>query len=306
MFKNKDKYNFLLKTNKKPVTFFISSMKIGLVICMVLLIILASIFVTVEYFSEIIYKVKLTRLKEDNYELVETIQSMETRLDSVNLQLTILFDKDRALRTYADIPEIDMDIRKLGIGGKLIHKTTKLDKFIPNDTLLISEISQKLGQIERDLELEKLSYREIYEAVKNHKELIQSTPSIWPVEGGYVSSNFGYRKDPWTKKTRYHEGLDINAPSGTAVYSTADGVVRTCYNSSGGYGKMVTIDHGYGFTTLYGHLRKYSVKPGQQVKRGDIIGQVGNTGRSTGTHLHYEVQKFGLNKNPKNYFFTRK
>ena len=301
MFKNKDKYNFLLKTNKKPVTFFISSMKIGLVICMVLLIILASIFVTVEYFSEIIYKVKLTRLKEDNYELVETIQSMETRLDSVNLQLTILFDKDRALRTYAD-----MDIRKLGIGGKLIHKTTKLDKFIPNDTLLISEISQKLGQIERDLELEKLSYREIYEAVKNHKELIQSTPSIWPVEGGYVSSNFGYRKDPWTKKTRYHEGLDINAPSGTAVYSTADGVVRTCYNSSGGYGKMVTIDHGYGFTTLYGHLRKYSVKPGQQVKRGDIIGQVGNTGRSTGTHLHYEVQKFGLNKNPKNYFFTRK
>ena len=228
---------------------------------------------------------------------------MENRLDSVNYHIDVLFEKDRALRSYADIPEIDQDIRKLGIGGKVIHKTTKLDKFIPNDTLLISNISRKLNQFERDIELEKLSFSEIYEAVKNHNDLILATPSIRPLDGGYISSNFGYRKDPFTQKMQYHDGLDISASRGTPVYATADGVVRNCYYNGGGYGKMITIDHGYGFTTVYAHLNKYIVKKGQQIKRGQKIGEVGNTGRSTGPHLHYEVQKFGVTKNPKNYFF---
>ncbi len=303
MFKNKEKFDFLLESNKKPITFFLSSKKIIIFITSFLLIIAFTVFITINYFSEFIYRTKLTRLKNDNFELVETIQSMENRLDTVNLQIKSLFNKDKALRTYADIPEIDQDIRKLGIGGKIIHKTTKLDKFIPNDTLLISNISRKLSQLERNLELEKLSYKEIYDAVKNNKELIESTPSIRPVVGGYISSNFGYRSDPFTKKTRYHDGLDISAQKGSPVFATADGVVGKCSSSRGGYGNLVTIDHGYGFSTRYAHLKKYFVKPGQQITRGQKIGEVGNTGRSTGTHLHYEVRKFGIPKNPKNYYF---
>ncbi|MBN2280844.1 MAG: M23 family metallopeptidase [Candidatus Marinimicrobia bacterium] len=229
---------------------------------------------------------------------------MQSRLDSVSIELAGLFEKDKALRTYADIPEIDQDIRKLGVGGKIIHKTTKLDKFIPNDTLLISDLSRKLGQIERDLNLEKISYKEIYDAVKNHKELIQSTPSIIPVEDGFISSYFGYRRDPFTQERRFHYGIDISAQRGTPVYTTADGVVSECSNSSIGFGKLITIDHGHGYTTYYGHLQKFHVKEGQQVKRGQIIGEVGNSGRSTGTHLHYEVRNFGVKKNPLKYFFT--
>jgi murein DD-endopeptidase MepM/ murein hydrolase activator NlpD len=160
-----------------------------------------------------------------------------------------------------------------------------------------------MSQFERDIELEKLSYEEIYEAVKNHNDLIQATPSIIPIEGGWISSNFGYRKDPFTHKTQYHDGIDISANRGTPVYAAADGVIRNCYYNGGGYGRMITIDHGFGFTTVYAHLNKYVVKKGQQVKRGQKIGEVGSTGRSTGPHLHYEVQKFGVPKNPKNYFF---
>jgi len=304
MIKNKEKFDFLLENNKKPITFFLSKRKIIVFFTSLFILIALTIFVTVEYFSEFIYKTKLSKLKEDNKELVGVIENMETRLDSVSFELEVLFDKDKALRTYADIPEIDQDIRKLGIGGKIIHKTTKLDKFIPDDNLLISDISRKLNQIERDLNLEKISYKEIYDAVKNHKELIESTPTIMPVEGGYISSYFGYRSDPFTQKRTFHHGIDISAQRGTPVYATADGVVHESTTRSIGFGRLITVDHGHGFTTYYGHLHKIHVKSGQQVKRGQIIGEVGSSGRSTGTHLHYEVRKYGVKKNPRKYFFT--
>ncbi len=303
MQKNKENFDFLLENNKKPVTFFLSGKKIFFFFASIIFLIGISVFITVEYFSEFIYKTKLTKLKNDNTELVGVIQNMETRLDSVNQELTELFEKDKALRTYADIPQIDKDIRKLGIGGKVIHKTTKLDKFIPNDSLMISDISRQLNQIERDIELEKLSYSEIYKTVRNHKSLLESTPSIRPIKGGYISSSFGYRPDPFTGKRRFHHGLDISANRGTPVYATAKGVVRNCFYN-GGYGRVIQIDHGNGYTTIYAHLNKYQVKAGQQVDRGEVIGEVGNTGRSTGPHLHYEIRKYQQKKNPTKYFFT--
>ena len=304
MQKQKEKFDFLLENNKKPVTFFLSPTKIIIFIASIILLILLSGFITVQYLSEYIYKTKLTKLKKDNTELVTVIQNMESRLDSVSQNLSVLFEKDKALRTYTDIPTIDKDIRQLGIGGKVIHKTTKLDKFIPNDTLLISDLSRKLGQIERDLELEKLSYTEIYDAIKNHKDLIQATPSIIPVDGGFITSDFGYRLDPFTSKRQFHYGLDISSQRGTPVYAAANGVVRECFYSSGGYGRIVKIDHGHGYTTVYAHLKRFNVKTGQSIKRGEKIGEVGSSGRSTGSHLHYEVRQFGVKKNPEKYFFA--
>lgn len=149
--------------------------------------------------------------------------------------------------------------------------------------------------------------REILEGIENRLTSVRSdlkrwnalaaaTPSIWPAHG-WLSSNVGARKDPITGDADYHQGLDISADHGSPVYATADGTVTQAH-SEGGYGNLITIDHGYGLQTRYGHLSRYQVKAGAKVKRGDIVGSVGSTGRSTGSHLHYEVRVNGRLLNP--------
>ena len=117
-----------------------------------------------------------------------------------------------------------------------------------------------------------------------------------------MASGFGYRTDPFTKKRRFHQGMDFTAPRGTPVYASGDGVIGRADNRAAGYGKHVRIDHGFGYVSLYAHLNKFNVKRRQKVKRGDIIGYVGSTGRSVGPHLHYEIFKDGKRVNPLNYY----
>jgi len=217
--------------------------------------------------------------------------------------LNVLLEKDQALRTYVDIPAIDKDVRKLGIGGKALIKASEFDKLIPDKDIRMSDLSNDLDRLARVLKLEKASYESIYDAFKHRSDQIQSTPSIRPVNTGYITDGFGYRRDPFNGKRRFHYGIDISSPSGTPVYATADGVVRSC-NSSVTYGKIVKLDHGFGYSTVYAHLSRILVKPGEVVKRGQKIAEVGCTGRSTAPHLHYEVQQFGIRKNPLDYFFT--
>jgi murein DD-endopeptidase MepM/ murein hydrolase activator NlpD len=132
--------------------------------------------------------------------------------------------------------------------------------------------------------------------VDKRNALAAATPSIWPAHG-WLSSNVGARKDPITGGADYHEGLDISADHGSPVFATADGTIKQAARE-GSYGNLVTIDHGYGLETRYGHLSRYHVKQGAKVKRGDVVGYVGSTGRSTGSHLHYEVRVNGRLLNP--------
>jgi murein DD-endopeptidase MepM/ murein hydrolase activator NlpD len=131
---------------------------------------------------------------------------------------------------------------------------------------------------------------------------VSSTPSIWPTKG-WLSSGFGYRISPFTGLREFHKGLDISNREGTKVIATADGVV-TFAGKNGLFGDMIKIDHGHGIMTRYGHLEKMLIKRGDVVKRGDVIGLMGNTGRSTGPHLHYEVFLNGLPVNPKKYILN--
>jgi murein DD-endopeptidase MepM/ murein hydrolase activator NlpD len=131
---------------------------------------------------------------------------------------------------------------------------------------------------------------------RDQKVLLASTPSVWPVRG-YLSTSFGNRLDPFTGQRDFHSGIDISTPLGTKISAPADGVVVTVAEK-GGYGKSIVIDHGYGMLTRYGHLDRYNVRPGQRVKRGEVIGFVGNTGRSTAAHLHYEVWVRDQAQNP--------
>lgn len=176
-----------------------------------------------------------------------------------------------------------------------------------NSEELTAGIAQKLSGIYNRIISQERSYKEIEKMVKNKERLLASTPAIQPLSNkdlDRVSSGFGYRIDPLYKTVKFHPGLDFTAPQGTPVYATADGIVRVAGNLGNGYGNHIIIDHGYAYNTLYGHLFRLKAKRGQSVKRGEVIGYVGNTGKSTGPHLHYEVIKGKKHLDPIYFFYN--
>ncbi|RKY52139.1 MAG: hypothetical protein DRP89_08135 [Candidatus Neomarinimicrobiota bacterium] len=297
------KFLLTLPNRKNFKTIFLTRKKLAWITISITALFFILLFISINYLSEIVYQSKLARIKKSNNRLVSTIYDLKSRMQLMESDLNVLLEKDQALRTYVDIPAIDKDVRKLGIGGKALIKASEFDKLIPDKDIRMSDLSNDLDRLARVLKLEKASYESIYDAFKHRSDQIQSTPSIRPVNTGYITDGFGYRRDPFNGKRRFHYGIDISSPSGTPVYATADGVVRSC-NSSVTYGKIVKLDHGFGYSTVYAHLSRILVKPGEVVKRGQKIAEVGCTGRSTAPHLHYEVQQFGIRKNPLDYFFT--
>lgn len=154
---------------------------------------------------------------------------------------------------------------------------------------------------------QEVSYKEIEGMVRNKEKLLASTPAIQPISNkdlNRLSSGFSYRIDPIYKTVKFHAGLDFTAPIGTPIYATADGIVRTAGNLGNGYGNHVVIAHGYQYSTLYGHMVRVKVRAGQTVKRGEVIGYVGSTGKSTGPHVHYEVMKAGRHLDPIYFFYN--
>jgi len=151
------------------------------------------------------------------------------------------------------------------------------------------------------------SFKEIEGMIRNKEKLLASTPAIQPISNkdlNRLSSGFSYRIDPIYKTVKFHPGLDFSAPQGTPIYATAQGVVRTAGNLGNGYGNHVIINHGYQYSTLYGHMYRIKVRVGQSVKRGEVIGYVGNSGKSTGSHLHYEVMKGKKHLDPIYFFYN--
>jgi murein DD-endopeptidase MepM/ murein hydrolase activator NlpD len=165
---------------------------------------------------------------------------------------------------------------------------------------------QRIDQLTRQLYVQSKSYDEVFEMAKNKADMLASIPAIIPVESGVqrLVSGFGYRIHPIYKTLRMHTGVDFLAPTGTPIYATGNGKVVEAERNNHGYGRMVVIDHGYGYQTLYAHLSQIRVRKGQEIKRGEIIGMVGNTGTSTAPHLHYEVIRLGRKVNPVDYFFN--
>lgn len=243
---------------------------------------------------------------------------MQREIDQYKLQFTILNDKlDRVESVIGDLRERDDNIyrvilesepipssvRKAGFGG--IDRYAKLEGY--KNTDIIKSTSRKLDLISSQLYVQSKSFDEVFELAKRKEELIASIPAIQPVANKdlrRIGSYFGYRTDPFYKVTKLHEGIDFTAPIGTEIYATGDGVIKTIEQSRGGYGNMILINHGFGYETLYAHMSKLNVKAGQKVKRGQIIGFVGNTGKSTSPHLHYEVRKNGTAIDPINFFFN--
>jgi murein DD-endopeptidase MepM/ murein hydrolase activator NlpD len=172
---------------------------------------------------------------------------------------------------------------------------------------LENSIVSTLKNLEKRMNFQDRSYNQINEFIKNKELLLASTPAIQPVSNTdlkRVASGFGYRIDPIYKTPRFHAGLDFTAPQGTPIYATANGVAKIAGNKGNGYGNHVVINHGYGYETLYGHMFRVNVKQGQKVSRGEVIGYVGSTGKSTGPHCHYEVHKNGQRIDPVYFFYN--
>ena len=281
-----------------------SNAKILALVTVSLIILGSFLLIGADYVSKVLYDKRLKEFKANYSSVVSNIDKIQSRLKELDQQILDIEEKDKAVRTYAGMPEVDKDIRKLGIGGVRLKKPNVLDNLAPAVSKEISQLHLDIEKLSRQVNFELVSYEKIYDRVKGDIDRIRHIPSIRPVSGGFLNSSFGYRQDPIDDIRRFHQGQDITVPTGTPIFSPADGVVKRAYYI-GGFGNHIKLKHTSGYSTTYAHLSKIFVRHGQKIKRGDIIGETGNTGRSTAPHLHYEVHYRGTPKNPLDYFFTQ-
>ena len=281
-----------------------SNAKILALVTVSLIILGSFLLIGADYVSKVLYDKRLKEFKANYSSVVSNIDKIQSRLKELDQQILDIEEKDKALRTYAGMPEVDKDIRKLGIGGVTLNKPNVLDNLAPAVSKEISQLHLDIEKLSRQVNFELVSYEKIYDRVKGDIDRIRHIPSIRPVSGGFLNSSFGYRQDPIDDIRRFHQGQDITVPTGTPIFAPADGVVKRAYYI-GGFGNHIKLKHSSGYSTTYAHLSKIFVRHGQKIKRGDIIGETGNTGRSTAPHLHYEVHYRGTPKNPLDYFFTQ-
>jgi murein DD-endopeptidase MepM/ murein hydrolase activator NlpD len=241
-------------------------------------------------------KLRLSRLEKENRYLTAKQDELNSVISDLKGQMAELIDKEKQVRMVFGLPEVDDQIRRLGVGGPVTDDPVKIGPGAQQANLAEIELDKLL----RQARFEKDNFEQIYSSLVDRKEILDHTPSIRP-SAGYLSCGFGMRIDPFTGKKQFHRGVDLAADIGTPVHATADGVVRSVRRDVG-LGKLIQIDHLHGYSTVYAHLSRISVKRGQHVQRGDVIGAVGNTGYSTGPHLHYEVRYQGRAKNPYKYF----
>ncbi|HAE13760.1 MAG: M23 family metallopeptidase [Chitinophagales bacterium] len=243
-------------------------------------------------------------LKKQIAEMEFEYELMTDKLDTMAIILNELqYRDDNIYRTIFEADPVSRNERLVGIGGsERFGRMSNLD-----NAELVKSTALKLELIKRRMVVQSKSYDELSDMVRDKEKLLAHTPAIQPVSNKdleRISSGFGYRIHPVYKFAKMHEGLDFTAPRGTDVFATADGVVETANISSRGYGNEIVINHGYGYKSRYAHLNGFAVKQGQKVKRGELIGYVGNTGLSTAPHLHYEVEKDGIKVNPINFFYN--
>ena len=236
----------------------------------------------------------------ENEVLRAHLSSLDNRLQRFQSLMTGLQKSDDQLRTSVNLPSIPGDVRKAAIGGVEMNTDYGLSG---TANRLIADAMSALDILNRKAKLEEESYMSILKQSKKNQDLFAHIPAINPIRDGVESDGFGIRFHPILHIRLMHEGMDIVANVGTGVHATGDGVVSYA-GRDGGYGNVVEINHGFGYTTLYGHLSKPLVEEGQKVKRGQVIALSGNTGLSTGPHLHYEIRKNGAHVDPTAYFFN--
>jgi murein DD-endopeptidase MepM/ murein hydrolase activator NlpD len=261
----------------------VTNLQLGVAGCTLLALTAVALGLLWSYFHDSSSPAELARLRQENQKLRHVNSSFEKSLKNLGERLSASEDRTRQLAIMAGVESLGTN-GEAGVGGPMPAEDAGAD---------LSSLENRTGQLAGTLDA-------VQAKLQDRLLWISSTPAIAPVKG-ILTSGFGYRSDPMTHGRGSHEGIDIAAPPGRPVQATADGVVLSAAEENG-YGKAVLLSHGFGLATRYAHLSQLDVKPGQRIHRGDIVGRVGSTGRSTGYHLHYEVRIDGEPVNPLAYF----
>jgi murein DD-endopeptidase MepM/ murein hydrolase activator NlpD len=261
----------------------------------------ASMLVTNFLFGDPLGLSQKSDLIAENRTLKTQLRELAEKSGEIQKSIDKLVEQNNELRVMVDLGTIDSDTRKASVGGSLSGSEFA---FLSSEAgSVLDESRGILTQLEREVDLQKKSYKEITKQYQANKALFAHMPAIKPCEGPYSINGFGMRIHPVLGVWRMHEGLDIINEVGVPVYAAGDATVFFAGRTQGGYGSVVELSHGYGYTTLYAHLSEILVHEGQQVKRGELIGKIGRSGLVSGPHLHYEVRLNGRKHNPVDYFF---
>lgn len=228
---------------------------------------------------------------------------LNKKINQINSVIEAIEDRDNNLyRVYFNQSAIPDEERKAGFSG--VNRYAKLEGY--DNSQLVIATTKRIDVLSKELAIQSKSLDAILKLAEAKNAFLSAIPAIQPVPNEnlkQMASGFGYRTDPFTKVRKMHKGMDFTAKKGSPIYATGDGVVAKADNTASGYGNHIVIRHGFGYETLYAHLSKYKARAGQRVKRGDVIGYVGSTGRSEGPHLHYEVHKDSKVVNPLNFYY---
>lgn len=241
-------------------------------------------------------KLQLAQQTLENQQL--QFLALTEKLQTLEAQINRITDFNTEIRAMANLDLEHVPI-ETSLGGAERRDFPDQHLTAHRQELLVRKMHNFLEQLQTEVKLEELRQQELLAALLDNQRILASTPSIWPTEGR-ITSSFGYRRSPFTGRRELHKGLDIAAPIGTPIYATANGRVLSA-GRDGAYGLTVTIDHGAGIVTLFAHMHRINVTAGQKVSRGELIGTIGKTGRTTGPHLHYEVRLNGVPVDPKRY-----
>ena len=240
---------------------------------------------------------------KQNVTLRSEYASLNAELKEVESQLSELRNRDDLFyRAILSLDPIPSSIRSVGTGGSEPGSVLKNVR----DPKLFHDVSERMDKISNKAKIQSNSLDKVYAEAVDNQHFLASKPSINPISPGdptWLTSSYGFRPDPFTKRRTAHHGIDLAGPTGLDIHCTGEGTVSIAHVSIFGYGKEVVVDHGYGYTSRYAHLHDIHVKVGQKLKRGEILGTLGNTGRSTGPHLHYEIRKQGQPVNPMYFFY---
>ena len=287
-------YKKIQKSNKDRVRNILTFMASSALFAVIIVFLLFSFFPSP----------KEKQLKRELDQMVLQYEVLNDRLAHMEVVMDEIQERDDDIyRVIFEAEPIPNSIRKAGFGG--VNRYENLESL--KNAEIVIETSQKLDQLAKQMVIQSKSFDDVVEMARKKEEMLASIPAIQPVSNAdlrRMASGYGFRVDPVYKTTKFHAGMDFSSPIGTPIYATGDGVIERADNRSRGYGNHVRINHGYGYLTLYAHMSEIAVRKGQKVKRGDIIGYVGNTGKSVGPHLHYEVHKDGETVNPVNFFYN--
>jgi len=266
---------------------------------------LMGLLFTIAVFNFAIDTPKERRLERERDNLLLQYAAIENKMDIASKVLENIQDRDNEIyRVLLDANPIPNEVRTAGFGG--VNRYENLGGY--HNSEMITRSTKRIDQITKQLVIQSQSLDEIAQLTEDREKLLAAIPAIQPISNEdltRMASGFGYRTDPFTKKRKKHWGMDFTSPRGTPVYASGDGKIIRVDANAAGYGKHIRIEHGYGYKSLYAHLSKFNVRRGQKVKRGDVIGYVGSTGRSEAPHLHYEIIKDDVKINPIHFYYGK-